>query len=74
MVYDVDYFIAKFEAIPASKWCISAYERDGKHCALGHCGVKNDGILTKEAALLKSVMPNFRIILNRKKRRMRYGS
>ena len=59
--YDVDYFIAKFKAIPASKWCISAYGRDDKHCALGHCGVKSDGFLTSvtsEAAQLECLVPN----------------
>lgn len=35
--YTVDYFIAKFEAIPTDKWCVMFLERDGRHCAIGHC-------------------------------------
>lgn len=40
-VYDVDYFIAKFSAIPEEKWCSGTYESiEGKRCAYGHCGMK----------------------------------
>jgi hypothetical protein len=36
--YTVDYFIAKFKAIPEEKWCVEAYKDDsGRCCALGHC-------------------------------------
>lgn len=38
--FDVDYFIAKFEAIPEEFWCVEYYtHRDNLavHCALGHC-------------------------------------
>ena len=38
MKYDVDYFIKKFKAIPASKWTTGEYVKDTKYCALGHCG------------------------------------
>lgn len=43
MIYDVDYFINKFEAIPENMWLIGAqgYNRI-EHCALGHCK-SNDG-------------------------------
>jgi hypothetical protein len=37
--YTRDYFIAKFEAIPEDKWCTDSYEFQGRHCALGHCGL-----------------------------------
>lgn len=37
-IYNVDYFIAKFSAIPEEKWFIGDYHsNDGKSCALGHC-------------------------------------
>lgn len=37
--YTVDYFIAKFTAIPDEKWCVEKYEsKSGERCALGHCG------------------------------------
>jgi len=39
MIYDVDYFISKFSAIPDSKWGVRKYKNNGKRCALGHCGV-----------------------------------
>jgi hypothetical protein len=38
MIYDVDYFINKFEAITEEKWAILTFQSyDGKRCALGHC-------------------------------------
>lgn len=39
-VYDVDYFIRKFEAIPANLWRRGGCSPDlnGRRCALGHCG------------------------------------
>jgi hypothetical protein len=41
MNYDVDYFIAKFEAIPEERWCEGTYDDlTGRHCALGHCGIR----------------------------------
>lgn len=39
MKYDVDYFIAKFSAIPKNKWTTKKYsDGNGAHCAFGHCG------------------------------------
>lgn len=37
-VYDVNYFIAKFSAIPEDKWCTDMYKDGDKYCAYGHCG------------------------------------
>ncbi len=34
----VDFFIKKFSAIPASKWCVGTYTDGDRRCALGHCG------------------------------------
>ena len=59
MNYTVDYFLTKFQAIPAEKWCKFEtwieYTQCG--CANGHCGVRNvqstDSIvLTDEARAL----------------------
>ena len=37
--YDIDYFIAKFTAIPEEQWCMRSFtDRQGRHCAVGHCG------------------------------------
>lgn len=38
MKFDVDYFIAKFTAIPDEKWCRYHLLDQGRSCALGHCG------------------------------------
>jgi hypothetical protein len=38
-IYNADYFIAKFTAIPEDLWCEQAYSRGIQHCALGHCGM-----------------------------------
>lgn len=38
MIYNVDYFIKKFEAIPEDRWTTGMYEDEGgAKCALGHC-------------------------------------
>lgn len=63
-IYDVDYFIKKFEAIPENKWLIGGYVARvfkgttyiEKMCALGWCGARsnhsNSGNTTREAAAL----------------------
>lgn len=39
MIYDVDYFIKKFEAIPEEKWTVKKYvDKTHRRCAIGHCG------------------------------------
>ena len=40
-VFDVDYFIKKFEAIPEENWCIGSYVLGELQCVLGHCGYRN---------------------------------
>lgn len=48
--YDVDYFIAKFEAIPEERWCTGALiDGQGRCCAFGHCGDREDGDIPTEA-------------------------
>ena len=43
-VYDVDYFIQKFEAIPENLWCRASYGRNGgPRCAIGHCADPDGG-------------------------------
>lgn len=37
MIYDVDYFIRKFKAIPEERWMTDVLGRNGIHCAIGHC-------------------------------------
>lgn len=36
-IYNRDYFIAKFEAIPDDQFTIGAYVHRGARCAAGHC-------------------------------------
>lgn len=43
-MYDVNYFIEKFEAIPESLWCEGKITDGDMHCAIGHCG----GVMNKE--------------------------
>ncbi len=56
-VYDVDYFIKKFEAIPRNKWITNNYglQGTGVHCAYGHCGVSNSTSQTKESIELAAM-------------------
>ena len=41
-MYNVDYFIKKFEAIPEENWTVGVYEDGDKCCAMGHCGIRDD--------------------------------
>ncbi len=46
-IYDVDYFIAKFTAIPEERWCIGRLTKlhlVEQHCAFGHCEHKHDSL------------------------------
>ena len=52
MKYTVDYFIKKFKKIPAKKWTTARFVKDGKRCALGHCGIDNFTIRNQEANTL----------------------
>lgn len=37
-MFNVDYFITKFEAIPEDKWCVRTRDNgQGQRCAHGHC-------------------------------------
>lgn len=43
MTFTADYFIEKFTAISEEDWCVGLYtDQTGSHCALGHCGVRNE--------------------------------
>lgn len=44
MIYDVDYFIRKFEAIPEAKWCTGEFINADARCANGHCLAYRMGI------------------------------
>lgn len=58
-MYDVNYFIEKFEAIPEDKWCTMSLEIEGRHCALGHCSVyKMNERLHGEGQALVSLLFN----------------
>jgi hypothetical protein len=54
--YNVDYFIEKFEAIPAKHWTTYQYDNGkGQYCALGHCGAIS-GRTTNESRALVEIM------------------
>lgn len=54
-IYDVDYFIKKFEAIPNDQWATCSYITPLACCALGHCGSTSDYDDTDESAALKKI-------------------
>lgn len=56
-VYDVDYFIEKFEKIPEEMWWTKAYgeKEDGPHCAYGHCGMNSKVAGTPESSALFAI-------------------
>ncbi len=56
--FTVDYFIKKFSAIPAKKWCVHDYtDERGRHCVLGHCGErwKGGSLSTSQSQDLKEI-------------------
>jgi len=63
MKYDIQYFIDKFEAIPAEKWTRGVvYDASNDtYCALGHCGIREAGgrwTKTEEANALENIYRN----------------
>jgi len=52
-VYDVDYFLTKFSAIPDEQWCVGEFAWDGMKCALGHCGEVVPFATTAESQALR---------------------
>lgn len=70
--YDVEYFVAKFEAIPEDKWAtgILFNQIDGTKCVLGHCGVVDyeDKILNEKVKSLVEILdPVYKLTNNHKR-------
>ncbi len=42
MQYTIEYFKAKFQAIPEEKWCSDYYSNKGQCCVMGHLGVRHE--------------------------------
>lgn len=63
MIYDVDYFINKFEAIPEEKWTPNATA-----CAYTHCGQYLGGYKTECPALSELFKTIHHLSENQKKR------
>lgn len=62
-IYNVDYFIKKFENIPGDKWHVGTYKNGDRMCAQGHCiSWQNDGSglgnNTDEVRQLRFLLPN----------------
>lgn len=59
-MYDVNYFIKKFEAIPEKFWVAGTqHGGNGTHCALGHCATGEgiyDGQDTPEGLALNQIL------------------
>lgn len=55
MSYDVDFFIAKFEAIPEERWTMGTYHDGPKSCVLGHCGGVNGNAFGAEPEALRDL-------------------
>lgn len=58
-MYDVNYFIKRFEAIPENLWLINRLNDDnhiGAHCANGHLGVQYPTKPTEESKGLYIIM------------------
>lgn len=56
MIYNINYFIKKFTAIPEELWTIGVYTSGYRHCALGHCGVGIAHLETKESLALDEIL------------------
>lgn len=58
-IYDVDYFLNKFDAIPEELWTTGTYTRYEefvRHCALGHCGANGFQVYSTEAEALSALI------------------
>lgn len=65
MVYNVNYFIKKFEAIPEEKWTTGAFEDEcGCKCALGHCGYTESGLESQEGIELTRLLKHRAAAIN----------
>ena len=63
-MYDIPYFIKKFEAIPECQWGVRAFQRnDGTYCALGHCGCTYGHNTLESEALCKIFANNNRSVV-----------
>jgi hypothetical protein len=69
-IYDVDYFIRKFSAIPEENWLINEYARGTSYCAFGHCGMRDNNSIDRipEAKVLAGILPDAAIINDGEKR------
>lgn len=58
--YDVEHFIAKFEAIPVDNWTVETFTAyEGCHCALGHCGAVLSWSDTPESKALNKLFRKY---------------
>lgn len=69
MIYDVDYFINKFEVIPEEMWTTGSFTDDwGACCANGHLGMRNHLMCkkyaTEEASAFQRVVSVLQITKN----------
>lgn len=53
MKYGVDYFIKKFSAIPEELWMTGDFTDGTRYCVLGHCGERDDIMVTRESRALR---------------------
>lgn len=51
-IYNIDFFVRKFERIPDELWTVGKFTEGKKHCALGHCGASEYHDDTEEANAL----------------------
>jgi len=63
-MFDKEYFIKKFQAIPEDQWREDGnYGNEGEcRCAIGHCGVDSQGIETEESTALHGLFGSVAII------------
>ena len=69
-MYDVDYFIKKFAAIPDEDWTTRKFVNDlGQCCALGHCGSRTMpkglySVHSRESTSLRDILLNEVVEIN----------
>ena len=59
--FDKKYFIKKFSKIAEDKFTQGNMSMNGKHCAMGHCGVSVWKHTEESLALTKLINPNYRL-------------
>ena len=62
-MYNIDYFIEKFEQIPKEHWTKGSFQKGVRYCVYGHCGMTDAVVRTEESDALDAICDKYNISL-----------